>query len=751
MAASKAVEKRVEELRAEIRHHEHRYYVLSDPEISDFKFDQWMEQLAELEKAHQQLVTPDSPTQRVGGEPVDGFRRVPHSVPMLSLDNSYSVEELKEFDRRVRELSGRSQVAYTAELKLDGLSMSLVYERGVLAQALTRGDGREGEEVTGNARTIRSVPLRVEDRELAGIGKPRRFEVRGEVIMTREAFEKLNAEREAAGEARFANPRNSAAGSIRLLDPALVARRNLDLYAYGLLAGGRVPLPEHARVLVQLKALGFKVNPHWRLCGSLDELLGIIEEWESKRDSLDYEIDGIVVKVNDTRLWEELGSTAKAPRWAHAYKYPARQATTQLRDIIVQVGRTGALTPVAQLEPVFLAGSTISRATLHNQEEILRLGLKVRDFVMIEKGGEVIPKVVKVITSRRPPDARAFKMPTRCPVCRGRVYKEEGEVAYRCINSACPAKLKESLLHFARRRAMNIEGLGDALVDQLVDKGIVRDVADLYSLTKNDLVNLRRSGESESDRLARVLVAIDIPSVGEKMAQRLTARFGSLEALHKASVEQLLEVEKMTAKSAPSISRFFSKLKKQDLASLDRKADKWAENVLDGIRDSKKGVFARLIFALGIRYVGERTAQLLAEHFGTMEQLQSAEQEELESIREVGPKVAESIFNFFRGKQTLKVLEKLRKAGLDFKQATARAKRGPLEGKTFVLTGTLPGLSRDEASKMIVQAGGKVTTTVSKKTDYVLVGSDPGSKLTKGKKLDVPTLDEKQLLALLGR
>ena len=751
MAASKAVQKRVEELRAKIRHHEHRYYVLSNPEISDFEFDQWMEQLAELEKAHPRLVTPDSPTQRVGGAPLEEFRRMPHSVPMLSLDNSYSVEELKEFDRRVRELSGRSQVAYTAELKLDGLSMSLVYERSVLAQALTRGDGREGEEVTGNARTIRSVPLRVEERELAGIGKPRRFEVRGEVIMTHEAFEKLNAEREAAGEARFANPRNSAAGSIRLLDPALVARRNLDLYAYGLLAGGRVPLPEHARVLVQLKALGFKVNPHWRLCGSLDELLGIIEEWESKRDSLDYEIDGIVVKVNDTRLWEELGSTAKAPRWAHAYKYPARQATTQLRDIIVQVGRTGALTPVAQLEPVFLAGSTISRATLHNQEEIRRLGLKVRDFVMIEKGGEVIPKVVKVITSRRPPDARAFKMPTRCPICRGRVYKEEGEVAYRCINSACPAKLKESLLHFARRRAMNIEGLGDALVDQLVDKGLVRDVADLYSLTKNDLVNLRRLGESETDRLARVLVAINIPSVGEVMAQRLTARFRSLEALHKASIEELLEVEKITAKSAHSISQFLSKLTNQDLVNLDRKADKWAENVLDGIRDSKKGVFARLIFALGIRYAGERTAQLLAEHFGSMDRLESAEREELESIPEVGPKVAESIFNFFRGKQNLEVLEKLRKAGLNFKQATTGPKGGPLEGKTFVLTGTLSGLSREEASKMIVQAGGKVTTSVSKKTDYVLVGSDPGSKLTKAQKLGISTLDEKQLLALLGR
>ena len=751
MAAAKAVEMRVEKLRDKIRRHEHRYYVLNDPEISDSEFDRLMEQLAELEEAHPTLVTPESPTQRVGGEPVDGFRRVPHSVPMLSLDNSYSVEELKEFDRRVRELSGRAQVAYTAELKLDGVSMSLVYEGAALRQAVTRGDGREGEEVTGNVRTIRSVPLRVDPKHLTRIGNPGRFEVRGEVIMTREAFEKLNAEREAAGEARFANPRNSTAGSIRLLDPALVARRNLDLYAYGLMAGSRVPLPEHAAVLKQLKDLGFKVNPHWRLCPSFDELLEALEEWESKRDSLDYEIDGIVVKVNDTRLWEELGSTAKAPRWAHAYKYPARQATTQVKDIVVQVGRTGALTPVAQLEPVFLAGSTISRATLHNQEEIRRLGLKVRDFVMIEKGGEVIPKVVKVLTSRRPPDARAFKMPTRCPVCRGHVFQEEGEVAYRCINSACPAKLKESLLHFARRRAMNVEGLGDALVVQLVEKKLVRDVADLYSLTKTDLVNLRRSGESESDRLARVLVAINIPSVGEVMARRLAVRFGSLEELHKASIEELLEVEKIKAKFAHSISQFFSKPTNQDFVSLDRKADKWAENVLDGIRDSKKGVLARLIFALGVRYVGERTAQLLVEHFGSMERLAAAEQEELESIPEIGPKVAEAVFNFFHEKQNLKVLEKLRKAGLSFEQATAPLRGGPLEGKTFVLTGTLPGLSRDEASKMIVQAGGKVTTSLSKKTDYLLVGSDPGSKLAKAQKLGISTLDEKQLLALLGR
>ena len=750
MAAGKTAEKQMEKLREKIRYHEHRYYVLDNPEISDFEFDQLMKKLEALEKKHPAWVNPASPTQRVGGQPAEEFPKVRHTVPMLSLDNSYSVEELKEFDRRVRELTGRSRVDYTAELKLDGVSMSLVYREGILHQAVTRGDGREGEQVTGNIRTIRSVPLRVNQEKLRPLGRPDRFEVRGEVIMTRKAFEKLNADREAAGEPRFANPRNSAAGSIRLLDPALVAQRKLDLYAYGLLVGGRVPLAEHASVLDHLGELGFKVNPQRRLCHCWEELLATLEEWEARRDSLPYEIDGIVVKVNQTPLWEELGATAKAPRYAHAYKYPARQATTQVQDIVVQVGRTGTLTPVAKLAPVLLAGSTISRATLHNQEEIRRLGLQVKDFVWIEKGGEVIPKVVKVIDSRRPADAYEFKMPTRCPVCRGQVYQEEGEVAYRCVNAACRAKLKESLLHFASRRAMNIEGLGDALVDQLVEKGLVRDVADLYRLTKGDLVTLRRLGESETDRLARVLVAIHIPSVGQIMAQRLAVRFGSLEALHKASREELLEVEKITDKSIHSIREFFGELTNQDWVSLDRKADKWAENVLDGIRDGKKGVLARLIFALGIRYVGERTAQLLAEHFESMEKLQTAEREELESIPEVGPKVAEAVFNFFHEKQNLQVLEKLRKAGLNFEQEKARPTGSALAGKQFVLTGTLVGHSRDEATRMIERAGGKVTTAVSKKTDYVLVGADPGSKLDKARKLGIATLDEAQFLSFFG-
>ena len=671
--AKKTSAKRIETLREKIRRHEHRYYVLHDPEVSDFEFDQLMKKLEALEQKHPTLVTPDSPTQRVGGQPVAEFPKVRHRAPMLSLDNSYSVEELKEFDRRVRELAGLSHVPYTAELKLDGVSISLAYEDGLLAQATTRGDGREGEDVTSNIRTIRSVPLRVEGKHLTKIRKPRRFEVRGEVIMTRKAFEALNAEREATGDPRFANPRNSTAGSIRLLDPTLVAQRKLDLYAYGLLVEGRVPMGEHAKILKQLGTMGFKVNPAWRLCSSFEELLQAIEEWEAERDNLPFEIDGIVIKVNETRLWEELGATAKAPRYAHAYKYPARQATTQVLDITVQVGRTGTLTPVANLEPVFLAGSTISRATLHNEEEIRRLGLRVKDFVLIEKGGEVIPKVIKVIPSRRPPDAREFKMPKNCPVCQGHVFREEGEVALRCVNAACPAKLKESLLHFARRRAMTIEGLGDALVDQLVEKNLVRDVADLFTL------------------------------------------------------------------------------KKPQLAALERMAEKSAQNLLDQIDRSRTAELSRLIFALGIRYVGERTAQLLANHYVSMDKLTAAGTDEMETVPEIGPKVAESIFNFFREKRNLAVLEKLRQAGLNFRQTTVRATSGPLTGKQFVLTGTLPNYSRDDAVRMIEQAGGKITTSVSKKTDYVLVGADPGSKLEKADKLGVTTLDEAQLLALLEK
>ena len=668
---SKSVEKEIVRLREQIRHHEYRYYVLNDPEISDYEFDRLMRQLQDLEREHPELRTPDSPTQRVGGQPAEEFAKVRHSAPMLSLDNTYSVDELRDFDRRVRELSGRAEVEYVGELKLDGLSMALTYEDGVLAHGVTRGDGTTGEDVTSNVKTIRSVPLRIDAKRLGIIGGPKRVEVRGEVIMTRPGFDKLNAQREAAGEPKFANPRNAAAGSMRQLDPRIVAERRLDMFLYFLTVNGRAPLSEHAKVLDALVKMGFKVNPHRRRCRSLDELLAYIQEWESKRDSLDYEIDGIVVKVNDTRLWEELGTTAKSPRWAVAYKYPARQATTKVMEIRAQVGRTGTLTPVADLEAVDVGGVTVSHATLHNMDEIERLGVKIGDTVLIQRAGEVIPQVVKVIKAA--PDGREFRMPKKCPVCGGDVHRSEGEVAYRCVNAACPARLKESLLYFAGRRAMNIDGLGDKLVDQLVDKGLVHDVADLYKLTDEQLANLERMGE------------------------------------------------------------------------------KSAQNLIKEIENSKKAELARLIFALGIRFVGERTGQLLADHFGSLDKLAKASEDELLQVEEVGPRVSEAILEFFREKRNLAVVEKLRKAGLKFEQIKARKAEGKLVGKQFVLTGTLPTYSRDEATRLIEEAGGRVTGSVSKKTDYVVAGADPGSKLDKGRSLGVKTIDEAELLKLLGR
>jgi len=668
---AKNLESEIAKLRDEIRYHEHRYYVLDDPEISDFEFDKRMHRLKQLELAHPELVTPDSPTQRVGGAPASEFPKVRHPAPMMSLDNTYSVDDLRDFDRRVRELAGRDQVEYVAELKLDGLSMALTYQDGALERGVTRGDGVVGEDVTSNIRTIRSVPLRLEAKRLKLIGNPARFEVRGEVIMTRKAFEQTNAQREAAGEPKFANPRNSAAGSIRQLDPRIVAERRLDMFVYYLLVNGAELPGEHAQALATLAKMGFKVNPHWRRCPAFDDLLAYIQEWESKRESLDYEIDGIVIKVNNTGLWQELGTTAKSPRWAVAYKYSPRQAKTRVNNIRAQVGRTGTLTPVADLEPVDVGGVTVSHATLHNMDEIERLGVKIGDTVLVQRAGEVIPQVVEVIAHA--PDGEEFTMPGKCPVCGGEVHRAEGEVAYRCVNTACPAKLKESLLYFAGRRAMNIDGLGEALADQLVDKGLVHDVADLYNLTH------------------------------------------------------------------------------QQLADLERMGDKSAQNLRDEIERSKQAELARVIFALGIRFVGERTGQLLANHFGSLDKLAQATREELVEAEEVGPRVAEAIQEFFQEKRNREVIEKLRKAGLQFKQEQTRKREGTLTGKQFVLTGTLPTYSRDEAKEMIEESGGRVVGSVSKKTDYVVVGAEPGSKLEKARTLGVKTLDEAELRKLLGK
>ncbi len=670
--------KEVEQLRDLIRHHEHRYHVLDDPEISDAEFDRLMEQLKALETQNPSLIRPDSPTQRVGGKPREGVTKAAHSTPLLSLDNTYSQEELLEFDRRVRESAGKDRVEYVAELKMDGMSMTVLYEQGLLHRAVTRGDGTVGEDVTENARTIRSLPLSLNAVALSKAKLGPDLEVRGEVILGSKAFERINGERERQGLAKFANPRNATAGSIRMLEPSFVAERHLDCFCYGLLVNARAPLAEHRQVLATLSALGFKVNPHWRHCRNIEQALEFCQEWEAKRESLPYEIDGVVIKVNSIALQSEMGATAKAPRWAVAYKYAARQAVTRVHQIEVQVGRTGALTPVALLEPVSLGGVTVSRATLHNEDEVRRLGLKIGDTVVVERGGDVIPKVVRVETEERPKHSRErgrklrnFRMPSRCPVCKGRVVREEDEVASRCVNANCPAKLKESILHFAGRKVMNIDGLGEALVDQLVDGELVRNVADIYQLTE----------------------------------------------------EKLIKMERMGRKSA--------------------------ENLLGEIDQSRENSLARVVFALGIRFVGERTALLLAGHFGSMDKLASAAQEELEAVPEVGPKVAASIFNFFREPQNQKLIERLRDERLQFEQKSQAVKSARLAGATFVLTGELTNYTREEAKQKIEQEGGRVTGSVSKKTDYVVAGSDPGSKREKARTLGVKILDEAQLDSLL--
>jgi DNA ligase (NAD+) len=652
-----------EKLRQELRRHERLYHVLDQPEISDAEYDALMRQLRELEERHPELAAPDSPTQRVGGKPREGFIKVPHSSAMLSLDNALNEAELRAFDSRVRDLLGGAEYGYVTELKMDGLSMAAHYRAGRFTQAVTRGDGSVGEDVTENARTIRSVPLSVET-TLDDL------EVRGEIVMNRKAFERLNLDRDEKGLSRFANPRNAAAGSLRVLEPQITASRRLEYYTYFLLTEGRPAMDSHWASLEELVRLGFKVNSHRRRCGTVDEVLAFCAEWEARREQLPYEIDGVVVKVDSVAQQRQLGFTAKAPRWAIAYKYPARQAKTTVLGIEVQVGRTGALTPVAILDPREVSGVTVARATLHNEDEIERLGLQVGDEVVIERSGDVIPKVVRVSAqgSKRSP----FKMPDQCPICGGAVVREEGEAASRCININCPARLKESILHFASRGVMNIDGVGDALVDQLVDRGLAKSVADLYTLTG----------------------------------------------------EQLLTLERMGPKSAA--------------------------NILRNIENSKRNPMPRVIGALGIRFVGERTAVFLAEAFGTMDAIAAAPVDELQRAEEVGPKVAESVYRFFHEPHNRELVDRLRDAGLQFTYASSRPKGGPLHGLTFVLTGTFPTLSREQAKELIEGAGGKVSSAVSKKTSYVVAGADAGSKLAKAESLGLRIIDEAMLLELLG-
>ncbi len=670
MAKAAAAKHEILRLREEIRRHEYLYFVKDEPEISDAEFDRLMNRLKALEKEHPELIAPDSPSQRVGGTPRAGFQTVSHARAMLSLDNAYSEGELRDFDRRVREASGRDTIGYIAEHKFDGLSISLQYEGGVLVRGVTRGDGTTGEDVTPNVRTIRSIPLRVDAAALKKAGLSAAFEVRGEVMMTRKVFEALNRAQEKQGGKIFANPRNAAAGAVRVLDPAITAERRLEFFAYYLLVNGKVPFEKHSGSLQVLKQLHFRASNDWKLCPSIEEVLAYCEAWDAKREKLPYEIDGVVIKVDSRAIQEELGYTAKAPRWAIAYKYPARQETTVVNDILVQVGRTGALTPVAVLEPVQVGGVTVSRSTLHNMDEIERLGLHIGDTVLIERAGEVIPHVVKVVKEGK--SRKTFRMPKECPECGSKIHKSEDEVAYRCVNAACPAKRKESLLHFAGRHAMNIDGLGEKIVVQLVDKGVVKDVADLYAL------------------------------------------------------------------------------KLDKVAGLERRAEKSAQNLLDEIETSKKNNLARLIFALGIRFVGERTGQLLAEHFSSLEELAAAKEEQLVEVPEVGPKVAASIAEFFSESANRDLIKKLRKAGVHPTAEKREVKSQKLAGKSFVFTGGLANRTREEAGDLVQQHGGKVSGSVSKKTDYVVAGAEPGSKYDKAKELGVPILTEKEFEKLLG-
>ena len=668
---SPAPHKKIEALRDKIRHHEYLYYVLDSPELSDAEFDALMNELKAMEAAHPELITPDSPTQRVGGKPREGFVKAKHSSPMLSLDNAYSEEELRDWERRVHELSGRTDLEYMCELKLDGMSLALIYNDGRLERGITRGDGNVGEDVTLNVRTVRSIPLTVAKDKLRKAGIPPDFETRGEMLMPLAAFRKLNEEREKQGLSTFANPRNFTAGTVRQLEPSITAQRRMDYFAYMLLQDGRTYFDRQSKTMDALEAAGFKVNSNRKLVRNLDEVWKFIRDWEAKRESLPYEIDGIVIKVDLTSWQRELGFTGKAPRWAIAYKFAARGAVTQIENIVPQVGRTGKLTPVAWLKPVPIGGTTVSRATLHNMDFIDQLSVKIGDWVEVERGGDVIPKVVKVVEDdAHPRGDKPFVMPEHCPVCGGNVVRTPGEADHRCVNANCPAKLQGTILHFASRHVMDIDGLGEALVNQLAEHGLVRNVADLYRITKDDLLKLERMGEKSAD------------------------------------------------------------------------------NVLKEIAASKQLPLERVIYGLGIRFVGERTAQFLAEHFGSLDAIMNASAEELEEVNEVGPRIAESIVEFFADEHNRKLVIDLRKAGLTF-TGQKKEKGTMLAGKTFVLTGTLERHTRDEAKKMIEDAGGRVSGSVSKKTDYVVAGSDAGSELDKARELGVNVIDESELEKLL--
>jgi len=659
---AKDAKKEIEDLKAVIRKHDHLYYVANAPEISDGEYDRIYRKLKDAESAHPRLVTPDSPTQRVGGEPTKGFSTVKHIVPMLSMDNTYSAEEIRDFDRRVRKNLGSRKVEYVVELKFDGVSISLLYRSGLFVRGATRGDGENGEDVSGNLKTIRSIPLESSDRIKNAPGS---IEVRGEVYMTKKAFERINHGKEDRGEDLFANPRNAAAGSLKLLDPKEVAKRGLDIFVWGIGHYEGLSFKKHTEVLDYLKDAGFKVNPHYKLCSDIEEVIAFCDSWEHKKDKLDFDIDGMVIKVNDLSDRDSLGMTSKSPRWAIAYKFPAEKALTEVLDVIFGVGRTGTVTPVAILKPVHLSGTTVSRATLHNFDEIERLGVRIGDKVYVEKSGEIIPKVLSVAKDKRTGREKEIKIPGNCPACGSVLVRDPEEVALRCANVTCPAQIKEALLHFASRNAMDIEGMGDAIVNQLVDKALVKDYGDIYAL------------------------------------------------------------------------------KNEDLMKLERMAEKSASNLIEAIDKSRSNDLDRLIFGLGIRHVGERAAWVLAEKFGSIEDLKKSTADELMKIRDIGPAAAGSIVEFFSNRENLSAVAKLEAAGLKL-AAPAKDASARLAGKTVVITGTLVSLSRQEAEELVRRHGGTASSGVSKNTYMLVAGAAPGSKLEKARALGIRVVTEEE-------
>ena len=667
MTEKNNIRKIIEELRNSIRHHDQAYYILNQPEISDKEYDDLMKKLQEYESQYPGLVRPDSPTQRVGGKPVDKFLPVKHLAPMLSLDNVYSFEELRDWDRRVAKQLFPLKAQWIVELKTDGVGISLIYKNGALSAGATRGDGETGDDVTENIQTIKSIPMRIEKKELKE-RMPHLLEVRGEVYMDREGFRKLNLQRQNENEALFVNPRNAAAGSLKLLDPRITAKRKLKyfLHSFGVQEGGR-QYEAHFEFLNYMKELGFSTNPETSLCRDIEEVISYCSNWQEKREKLSYDIDGMVIKVNDMAQQKKLGFTMRSPRWAVAYKFPAKQATTVVKDILFQVGRTGVITPVAELEPVECGGVTISRSTLHNFDEVGRLDIRVRDHVVIERAGEVIPKIVSVIKSLRNGSEQEVRIPEKCPACLGAISREEEEVAYRCINPSCPAHLERGLFHFASRDAMDIAGLGDSVIEQLVQKKAVMDFMDIYYLTKEDLFKLE----------------------------------------------------------------FF--------------ADKKAQNLVDAVRDSKNRPLSRVLYALGIRHVGEKTAELLAEKYKSMDNLINADKADLESIKEVGPVVADTIKAFFGQPQARVLIDKMKKAGISLEGEKGGVKKPQvLEGLAFVFTGELKNWTRKQAETAVKELGGSASTSVSRKTDYVVAGENPGSKHRTAKELGIKIINEEQ-------